>query len=210
MRDVSASLRAWADRKLARRSPRAVYRRGMGLVVTMGILALIASGVFDGLRGRTEPALASGQSAGEQHRVSSADLSGRAHVFDGDTIEVGGERVRLIGIDAPEGRQTCTAGGRTYRCGADATKAVKQMIGGRPVECTVYGRDRYGRALAECFTDCSSINAAIARAGRALAWYPATGAVLGPRYDDAEAEAATAGAGMWLGEFVQPWVWRQR
>ena len=90
----------------ARRSPRAVYRPGMwqgvGLVVAMGILALIASGVFDGLRGRIEPALASGRSAGEQQRVASADLSGRAHVIDGDTIEVAGERVRLIALMRPK------------------------------------------------------------------------------------------------------------
>jgi hypothetical protein len=57
-------LRAWADRKLARRSSRGVYRLGVrlgvGLIVAIGILALISSGVFDGLRDRIEPALTSG------------------------------------------------------------------------------------------------------------------------------------------------------
>ena len=84
------------------------------------------------------------------------------------------------------------------------------MIGGRRVECEVFGRDRYSRALAECFVGDSSLNAAIVRAGWALAWYPSRGAVQGPRYDDDEAAAAAAGAGMWRGEFVEPWVWRRR
>ncbi len=71
-------LRAWADRQLARRAPHTVYRRGMrlgvGLVVAMGILALIASGVVVGLGDRVE-ALISSPSAGGAQRVASADVS---------------------------------------------------------------------------------------------------------------------------------------
>ena len=39
------------------------------------------------------------------------NVSGRAVVIDGDDIEVSGSRIRLYGIDAPESRQTCLAGG---------------------------------------------------------------------------------------------------
>ena len=38
-----------------------------------------------------------------------ADLSDRARVIDGDTIELGAARVRLHGVDAPESAQSCLA-----------------------------------------------------------------------------------------------------
>ena len=34
-------------------------------------------------------------------------IIGRASVIDGDTLEIHGERIRILDIDAPESRQTC-------------------------------------------------------------------------------------------------------
>ena len=45
------------------------------------------------------------------HPAGAADLAGPAQVIDGDTIKIDGPRVRLHGIDAPEGAQTCLADG---------------------------------------------------------------------------------------------------
>ena len=36
-----------------------------------------------------------------------ADLSGLAYVIDGDGLYINGERLRLVGIDAPEKGLTC-------------------------------------------------------------------------------------------------------
>ena len=32
---------------------------------------------------------------------------GLARIIDGDTLDINGTRIRMFGIDAPEGRQTC-------------------------------------------------------------------------------------------------------
>ncbi|MDP6785986.1 MAG: hypothetical protein QGI13_02555 [Rhodospirillales bacterium] len=49
--------------------------------------------------------------------ASAEDLSGPVRVIDGDTIEIGGRRIHLFGIDAPELEQTCEWPAKTIDCG---------------------------------------------------------------------------------------------
>jgi endonuclease YncB( thermonuclease family) len=132
-------------------------------------------------------------------------VSGTASVIDGDTIDIHGERIRLNAIDAPESGQKCLdAAGRFVRCGADAANALDAWINRNPVTCTVTGKDRYKRLLAECSVRGDSMQAWMVTNGHAVAYR-----AYSKDYVPAENVAKRARAGVWAGRFVYPWDWRK-
>jgi len=132
-------------------------------------------------------------------RIATVTSEGRATVHDGDTITVGGQRLRLRGMDAFEIGQQCRRGADTYDCGRAARRALDELIARRGVTCAVSGRDRYGRGLAECTVGGISLNAALVEAGWAVAY---------GGFDAQEAAARKAGRGAWAGTFERPDRWR--
>ena len=69
--------------------------------------------------------------------------------IDGDTLRCGSERVRLIGIDAPELPGHCAPWRRCVAGDPRRSKAaLARLVADRPVTLTRLGRDRYGRTLA--------------------------------------------------------------
>jgi endonuclease YncB( thermonuclease family) len=83
--------------------------------------------------------------------ASAETIAGRASVIDGDTIDIHGERIRILDIDAPESRQTCQdQSGADWRCGQKAAFALSDWIGQQPVTCVTDKPDKYGRHLAHC------------------------------------------------------------
>ncbi|MFK4823748.1 thermonuclease family protein [Paenochrobactrum sp. BZR 588] len=100
-----------------------------------------------------------------------ARLQGRASVIDADTIEIHGQRVRIWGIDAPEGKQTCkNAAGKDYRCGQIGSIALADYLDeAQPIRCDYKDTDRYDRFVGQCFTsDGNDIAEWLASEGHAL------------------------------------------
>ncbi|MDE8761993.1 MULTISPECIES: thermonuclease family protein [Rhizobium] len=130
-------------------------------------------------------------------------LLGRASVVDGDTIEIGGRRIRLNGVDAPESWQVCQDGARKpYRCGKEAAFALDDFLSkSRPTSCKAHDTDRYGRVVADCTrADGTSVNSWLVRHGWAIDWV---------RYSKGafkadQIAAKSAHAGIWRGTFELP------
>jgi endonuclease YncB( thermonuclease family) len=127
-------------------------------------------------------------------------IEGRAYVADGDTLELGGERVRLTGIDAPELFQTCQRDGVAVGCGRQARHHLVSLIGRAAVTCRGWQTDRYDRLLVQCEARGTDLNAAMVRDGWALAY---------GGYEAEQAAARQAGRGLWSLDFEAPRQWRR-
>ena len=129
---------------------------------------------------------------------------GRITVIDGDTLDVGGVRVRLHGIDAPEVDQTCTyARGGDWACGEWVTGQVAARYGGQRATCQHIDTDRYGRIVAKCFVNGQDIGEDLVLDGLAFAYRDYSW-----DYDTAEKAAAINNAGLWSGDVQNPAAFR--
>lgn len=68
----------------------------------------------------------------------------QATAVDGDTIRVGGERIRLRGIDTPE---------LSEPEGLAAKQRLEELLRSGPMEIIPHGRDVYDRLLADVFVN---------------------------------------------------------
>src|ERR1700736_4002577 len=137
--------------------------------------------------------------------AAAEDIIGQATVIDGDTLEIHGQRIRLWGIDAPESDQLCRGSDSLpYRCGQAAALALADWIDRRPVTCSPRATDRYRRVVATCSAGGDDLARRLVRAGLAIDW---------PKYSHGaysadQAAASRAGAGVWVGSFIEPWKYR--
>jgi endonuclease YncB( thermonuclease family) len=150
--------------------------------------------------------------------VSPADTHRCDWVYDGDTIRLeGGERVRLLGVDAPEVHHP-ERGEEPF--GREAMGLAIALVSGRTVELRYHEgdsienalRDKYDRVLAYVWVDRLDglgrrepvcLNLELLRQGLARA----TRAWAHPQFDayvEAELDARSRGAGLWAGAPSRP------
>ena len=140
------------------------------------------------------------------HIGEAANLVGVASVIDGDTLEIHGQRIRLLGIDAPESPQYCyMPDGKKWRCGQTAALKLDEFIGDKTVSCEKKGKDRYRRIVAVCSANGVDLGAWLVENGWALAYERYSKA-----YVEHQARARAAKAGIWQSRFQKPWEWRKQ
>lgn len=136
--------------------------------------------------------------------AAAEEIVGTARVSDGDTIRVGGTKVRIHGIDTPEIDQTCrTEHGHDFDCGRAAADWARDAWEGRWMRCERLDTDRYGRAVATCWLGEADIAEAIVREGYAWAYVEYSS-----KYLDAQEAAQADAAGLWAVTQDAPWEHR--
>ncbi len=130
--------------------------------------------------------------------VGQQTLSLVTRVIDGDTIELaGGERVRYIGMDAPE----TVDPRKPVECfGAEASRRNKELVEGRSVRLVkdVSERDEYGRLLRYVYLqDDTFVNLELVKEGYAAALTFPPDVKYAAEFVTAEKEAREAKKGLW-------------
>lgn len=132
------------------------------------------------------------------------NLAGPSQVVDGDSLSVAGLSVRLFGIDAPEGKQTCERGGAVWACGEESANQLRGLVANARVECRGKGTDVYGRMLAICWAQGVELNKWMAEQGWATAYRKYS-----DDYTADELRARAAGRGLWTSNFALPEDYRR-
>jgi endonuclease YncB( thermonuclease family) len=137
--------------------------------------------------------------------VVAGEISGVPRITDGDTIKILDKRIRFHGIDTPEKKQFCIKNSKEYRCGQEATNALKKKIDGKLVICKVQDKlDRYRRYIGVCFLGDIDLNKWMVRNGYAIAYRRYSN-----DYVEDENYAKKNKLGLWNGSFIQPEKWRK-
>jgi endonuclease YncB( thermonuclease family) len=141
------------------------------------------------------------------------NLTGAAGVraIDGDTLQIDGHTVQLYGIDAPELGQYCERNGELWECGKEAALFLQKTVSfeGPPIECSPWGEGPAASGSAElvvgvCQVGPKVVGLTMVQNGYALALPDSF-----PDYKEAEEQARQAKLGLWRGDFVPPWQWRE-
>ena len=140
-----------------------------------------------------------------------------ATAVDGDTILFNGSMIHLWGIDAPEPGQLCTKpDGELWDCGERARAVLEALVGQRTVRCFFGGLkgsvDALGQQRAICHSlgadgeQVSHLNQHVLSNG----WAFADPCGSSSMYCDLERRARERKNGIFSGDVMPPWDWRER
>jgi endonuclease YncB( thermonuclease family) len=122
-----------------------------------------------------------------------ADITGKATVIDGGTIQIGDHRIHLFGLDAPHGDQMCVDNGQSWNCGQQATWALAYELAEHWVTCRDTGMGSTQSTTAVCYIGGTrDVGERMVRQGWARA-----DPYIRQNYVPAEAEARANRAGLW-------------
>jgi endonuclease YncB( thermonuclease family) len=143
----------WESQARARRERRRTWLRHARMFAPLIILIVLGAALYglSAVQQDRSPTLSTGP-----HAVVAPP--GALRVVDGDTVSFGGERLRLLVIDAPEiASPRCEA---EYRAGLAAAAELRTVLSGRPIEIRYSGRrDVFDRPLVELSVDGSDVGA---------------------------------------------------
>jgi len=133
-------------------------------------------------------------------------IAGKPEVTDGDSLRIHDERIRILGIDAPELGQDCfDETGGAVKCGILSRQHMSHLIDGRSVSCRWLERDKYHRVLGHCHVAKSDgtlldLNRAMVEDGWAFSY---------SSYPQEEKQARANKRGMWVWKVQKPQNWRR-
>ena len=133
-------------------------------------------------------------------------------IIDGDTIKCDTNKIRLLGIDAPEKNQRCNDNqNKKYYCGKETINFLSSFMQNKAISCDIYGKDFFRRDLGICFADKININEKLLEEGLAISYlfnnhtkqyvihYPAL-----------EEKSRQEKKGLWKGKFQSPKDYRKQ
>jgi endonuclease YncB( thermonuclease family) len=175
-----------------------IYTRLHGKTVIPTLIVMLLSSVIVAYAEKSVM-----EEGNDEATITSSLLNG-VKVVDGDSLEIGAERIRFLGIDAPEYLQKCkTAQNKDYACGREAQAYLKDLIGSNKVTCISHKRDIYERHLATCYVGETNLNREMVRSGHAVVY-------LADTYQAEETLAKAEHVGIWQGKFIRPRLYRKK
>jgi endonuclease YncB( thermonuclease family) len=108
-------------------------------------------------------------------KLPDGDIVGVPKLIDADSFKIGNTEIRLFGVDAPEGKQTCKNGSennedKIVKCGELAKQQLQNFIGNSEIVCKPIEYDKYQRTVAECNLAQTSLNSWVVANGLAYAY----------------------------------------